>query len=88
MVLFTIYRYLYNILVIYNEYDLDVIQIHRFPSIDSHALTAAPLSREAPESPSARTKTKIFGIFPFLAAYITDFHDLPAGQATRQISVR
>src|SRR6201985_2153435 len=44
--IFTIYRYLYNILVICSGYYIDVIQIHRFPSIDSHALTAAPLGRE------------------------------------------
>ena len=84
----TIYRYLYNILVICSGYYIDVIQIHRFASIDSHALTAAPPGRKAPESPSARTLTEIFGIFPFWAAYITNFYVFPAGQATRQISVR
>src|ERR1700742_5254321 len=63
--IFTIYRYLYNILVICSGYYIDVIQIHRFASIDSHALTPAPLGREAPESPSTRAKTEIIGIFHF-----------------------
>jgi hypothetical protein len=67
---------------------LDFIQIQWFASIDSQALKAVPLGREAPEDPSAQTKTEIIGIFPFWAAYITNFYDFPAGQATRQISVR
>ena len=49
---------------------------------DSHALTAAPPDWEAPEGPSAQTKAKIFGIFPFLAAYITDSYSLQARRAS------
>ena len=64
---------------------MDFIQIQWFASIDSQALKAVPLGREAPEDPSAQTKTEIIGIFPFWAAYITNFYDFPAGQATRQI---
>ena len=67
---------------------MDFIQIQWFASIDSQALKAVPLGREATEDPSAQTKTEIIGIFPFWAAYITNFYDFPAGQATRQISVR
>ena len=47
-----------------------------------------PPDREAPEDPSAQAKAKIIDIFPFWAAYITNFYDFPAGQTARQISVR
>ena len=62
---FTIYNHLNNILIIYNRYYKYFIQFHRFASIDSHAPTAMRLSQVAPENPSAQTKLKIFGIFPF-----------------------
>ena len=67
---------------------MDFIQIQQFASIDSQALTAEPPDREAPEDPSAQAKAKIIDIFPFWAAYITNFYVLPAGQAPRQNSVR
>ena len=61
----TIYNHLNNILIIYYRYYKHFIQFHCFTSIDSHAPIAMPLSQVAPEDPSAQTKLKIFGIFPF-----------------------
>ena len=64
-------------------YYLCFIQLHRSASIDSHALAPMPPVREAPEGPNARTRSKIFGIFPFLAAYIAN---LPAGLTSQHLS--
>jgi hypothetical protein len=85
---YTFYRQLNNILVIYKKYYFYYIQFHSFASINSHALTAAPPTREAPEDPSTQTKAKIFGIFPFLAAYITDFYSLQARRAPQRFPGR
>ena len=84
----TIYNHLNNILIIYYRYYKHFIQFHCFTSIDSHAPIAMPLSQVAPEDPSAQTKLKIFGIFPFQVTNITDFYDLPARQATRRFPER
>ena len=64
------------------------IQPNHFASINSHAPTAAPHGLEAPGDPNAQTKSIIFGIFPFLDAYIANFYDLLLGQAIRQFPGR
>ena len=64
------------------------IQPNHFASINSHAPTAAPHGLEAPGDPNAQTKSIIFGIFPFLDAYIANFYDLLLGQAIWQFPGR